>query len=472
MESIRTCVMLFVLALTLSLAATAAAQPLSGPEFIPLATPCRVLDTREGQPIQANEPFPITIGGICGVPVTAVGAALNFTITGAQGAGHLAVWPSGSVPATSVVNFTPGEDVANAVDIGLGTGGTVLVQPFATTHLVVDIYGYFTDVEELPEFSTALGDRALFNNTGSLNTATGAQALFNNTTGSLNTATGALALLNNTTGRSNTATGEQALLNNTTGSANTATGSGALLMNVTGQGNTAAGAAALRQGTLGRENTAMGNAALFSNTGDNNTAAGSNALLLSTTGSNNIAIGRAAAFQVTTGSNNIHIGNQGLPADTARIRIGTAGTHTATFITGISGVPVTGVPVMVDGNGQLGVAAASSRRVKDDIRDMEGASEGLAKLRPVTFRYKAESATGPRSIEYGLIAEEVAEIYPELVVLDKDGQPSGVRYHALPAMLLNELQRQHRVIEAQTRLLEELIARLSRLESKGVAAGR
>ena len=107
MESIRTCVMLFVLALTLSLAATAAAQPLSGPEFIPLATPCRVLDTREGQPIQANEPFPITIGGICGVPVTAVGAALNFTITGAQGAGHLAVWPSGSVPATSVVNFTP-----------------------------------------------------------------------------------------------------------------------------------------------------------------------------------------------------------------------------------------------------------------------------------------------------------------------------------------------------------------------------
>ena len=242
-------------------------------------------------------------------------------------------------------------------------------------------------------------------------------------------------------------------------------------MNLTGRGNTAAGSAALRNGTSGRENTAMGNAALFNNTGNNNTAAGSLALLPSTTGNDNIAIGLAAALNVSTGSNNIHIGNQGLPADTALIRIGTGGTQTATFIAGISGVPVTGVPVTVDGNGQLG-GAASSRRVKDDIRDMEGASEGLAKLRPVTFRYKAESATGPRSIEYGLIAEEVAEIYPELVVLDKDGQPSGVRYHVLPAMLLNELQRQHRVIEAQTRLLDELIARLSRLEAQGVTAGR
>ena len=128
--------------------------------------------------------------------------------------------------------------------------------------------------------------------------------------------------------------------------------------------------------------------------------------------------------------------------------------------------------------------AVSSRRAKDDIRDMEDASAALAKLRPVTFRYKAGPATGPRSIEYGLIAEEVAEIYPELVVLDKDGQPAGVRYHVLPAMLLNELQRQQRVIEAQasrlaeyderfrdqTRLNDELTARLSRLEAKGAAA--
>ena len=109
-------------------------------------------------------------------------------------------------------------------------------------------------------------------------------------------------------------------------------------------------------------------------------------------------------------------------------------------------------------DGRLGTIG-SSRRVKDDIRDMDDASAGLGKLRPVTFRYKAEHDDGARLVQYGLIAEEVAEIYPELVVLDKDGQPAGVRYHVLPAMLLNELQRQQRVIEAQTRLLDELTAR-------------
>ena len=220
MGSIRTCVMLFVLALTLSLAATAAAQPLSGPEFIPLATPCRALDTRvTGTPIPANEPTTIQIGGVttggvdCGVPTTAVGAALNFTVTEPQGSGFLAAWSSGALPLASVVNFVAGEDVANAVDIGLGAGGTVIAQSFATTHLVVDIYGYFTDVEELQGLNTALGDRALFSNTtGNANTATGFFALQNNTTGGRNTATGAVALGNNTTGTANTATGFEALL--------------------------------------------------------------------------------------------------------------------------------------------------------------------------------------------------------------------------------------------------------------------
>jgi Chaperone of endosialidase len=170
------------------------------------------------------------------------------------------------------------------------------------------------------------------------------------------------------------------------------------------------------------------------------------------------------------GSNNIHIGNEGVAADTQRIRIGTVGTQTATFIAGIFGAPsLGGMSVEVKRNGRLGTTI-SSRRVKDDIRDMDEASAGLGKLRPVTFRYKAEPATGPRPLKYGLIAEEVAEIYPELVVLDKDGQPSGVRYHVLPAMLLNEVQRLQRVIEAQTRLIDELTARLSRLEAKGTAA--
>jgi len=264
----------------------------------------------------------------------------------------------------------------------------------------------------------------------------------------------------------NTATGKDALKSNTLGELNTATGGNALFNNTEGILNTGTGNDALFSNTTGEQNTAMGRRALFSNTtGDNNTALGHNA------GAN------------VTGSNNIHIGNAGDSADTALIRIGTVGTQTRTFIAGIFGAQVIGrdMPVEVNSDGQLGTAI-SSRRVKDDIRDMDGASEGLGKLRPVTFRYKAEPASGSRPLEYGLIAEEVAEIYPELVVRDTDGQPAGVRYHVLPAMLLNELQRQQRLIDAQqreldalrsqARLVDELTARLSRLEAKGAAAGR
>jgi len=225
---------------------------------------------------------------------------------------------------------------------------------------------------------------------------------------------------------------------------------------------------------------------LSNTTGSNNTATGAFALDRST-GSFDTALGYSAGTNVTTGSYNIHIGNEGNAADSALIRIGTVGTQTSTFIAGIFGAQVLGrgMPVEANSLGQLGTDL-SSRRVKDDIRDMDGASEGLGKLRPVTFRYKAEPATGSRPLEYGLIAEEVAEIYPELVVLDKDGRPSGVRYHVLPAMLLNEVQRQQRQLEAQasrlgeqderlrdqTRLIDELTARLSRLEAKGAATGR
>ena len=337
------------------------------------------------------------------------------------------------MPPTATVNFGAGEDRGNTADIRLGgPTGTVLVQSIVATHLVVDVYGYYTDVEVQFGFNTVLGVNALLNRNAALqNTAIGANALMNTTIGSLSTAVGANALIGNTTGGENTAVGNAALSSNSTGHQNTAVGNAALSSNSTGLQNTAVGFFALSGVLAGQGNTAIGV--------------------------------RAGANVTGLGSNNIHIGHSGFGMDTALIRIGTAGTQTATFIAGISGVPVAGVPVMVDGSGQLGVAAASSRRVKDDIRDMDEASTGLGKLRPVTFRYKAEPATGPRPIEYGLIAEEVAEIYPELVVLDTDGQPAGVRYHVLPAMLLNELQRQQRVIE-------ELTTRLSRLEAKGAAA--
>ena len=200
---------------------------------------------------------------------------------------------------------------------------------------------------------------------------------------------------------------------------------------------------------------------------------GDGALANNITGTNNIALGVDAGFAVTTGSNNIHIGNPGVITDTGLIRIGTQGTQTSTFIAGIFDVTVVAGDTGSDGRSWKARHRHSSRRVKDGYPRHGRASEGLSKLRPVSFRYKAEPAHW-RAVEYGLIAEEVAEIYPELVVRDKDGQPSGVRYHVLPAMLLNELQRQQRVIETQAaqareqaRLIDELTARLSRLEAKG-----
>ena len=297
------CLAVLLLALTLSLAAPAAAQPLSGPEFIPLATPCRALDTRvTGPALQANVPMTIQIGGVttggtdCGVPTTAAGAALNFTITQAQGAGHMAAWPSGDLPQTAAVNFGAGEDMGNAIDIGLGAGGMVIVQSIVNTHLVVDVYGYFTDVEELGNGNTALGERALVSNTsGFNNTATGVRALESNTTGGFNTAMGFQALLSNTTGVQNTATGSIALSNNTTGSVNTATGPAALFNNTAGNANTATGYSALINNTTGNDNTATGvNALRFNTTGISNTAMGVNALGHNDTGTDNTAMGDQA----------------------------------------------------------------------------------------------------------------------------------------------------------------------------------
>jgi hypothetical protein len=170
---------------------------------------------------------------------------------------------------------------------------------------------------------------------------------------------------------------------------------------------------------------------------------------------------------VRTGSNNIHIDNPGslAPQDNNVIRIGTA--QTSAFIAGILGATVAeGIPVLVSPFGQLGTTQSSSRRVKDEIRGMDEASAGLAKLRPVVFRYKAELANEPRPVEYGLIAEEVAEIYPELVVRGTDGQPAGVKYHVLPAMLLNEFQRQQRQLESQAARLEAQQRELEELRAQ------
>lgn len=291
--------------------------------------------------------------------------------------------------------------------------------------------------------NTGVGYQALFSNGGGYNTAVGYHALFSNFYGDQNTALGALALASNTTGESNTALGFQALGSNTTGVTNTATGYDALQLNVTGSDNTADGYGALSANTGGRGNTAIGFGALSSSTGGFNTAVGREALFVLSGGGSNTAVGFRAGVNFSANeSNNIDINNGGVAGDSGVIRIGTAGNQTQTFIAGISGVTtgLPGVVVVVDANGQLGTVS-SSRRFKYDIEDMGEASDGLLKLRPVTFRYKKPYVDGSKPIQFGLIAEDVADVYPDLVVRGKDGQPETVQYYKLDAMLLNEVQK-------------------------------
>ena len=306
-----------------------------------------------------------------------------------------------------------------------------------------------------PNQNTAEGEDALLNVlTGSNNTAVGFQALYYNTGGGANTATGSHALLNNTTALYNTAAGYAALYGNTTGSSNTASGSNSLYSNTTGAYNTATGDSALYSNTTGLNNTANGLKSLYSNT----------------TGTNNIAVGYLAGHVVTTGSNNIDIGNEGVAGESNTIRIGTLGTQTATYIAGIMGrtVPM-GMPVFVNANGQLGTTP-SSARFKDQIKPMDKASEAVLALKPVTFHYKKE--LDPQGIpQFGLVAEEVEKVNPDLVTRDTQGKVYTVRYEAVNAMLLNEFLKQHwafleehRKVEEQGRKLQEQETRIAQLK--------
>jgi hypothetical protein len=317
--------------------------------------------------------------------------------------------------------------------------------------------------------NTATGVNALFSNTtGNFNTANGVDALFSNTTGGNNTATGYQALLENTTGIDNTATGHDALFSNTTGNENTATGDYALQFNTTGFSNTANGGHALYSNTAGAHNTANGLNALFSNKngslntangvnalrnntgGTLNTATGLQALNNNTSGNNNTALGALAGQNLTTGSNNIDIGANvlGVAGESNKIRIGTKGTQKQTFIAGIHGVTVAGgVTVIIDNQGHLG-AVTSSDRFKDEIKPMDKTSEAILGLEPVTFRYKHE--LDPDSIpQFGLVAEQVEKVNPELVARDDEGKAYTVRYEAVNAMLLNEFLKEHRNVEEQ-----------------------
>ncbi|HEY3602307.1 MAG TPA: tail fiber domain-containing protein [Chthoniobacterales bacterium] len=304
--------------------------------------------------------------------------------------------------------------------------------------------------------NTAVGVNSLHSNTtGDSNTAIGMWSLYSNTTGQSNIGIGGFALVGNTTGYSNVAIGDEALEDNTTAFDNTAIGTAALTFSTTGIRNTAVGGGAVAFNTSGSENTGLGTGALnFNSTGSGNTAVGDSALSANTDGSGNIALGQLAG-SVTTGSNNIDIGNDGVADESGVIRIGTRRTHGKTFIQGINKVTVSGgVAVVVNNNGQLGTMT-SSARYKEAIKPMKDASEAILSLQPVTFRYKKEydSEAIP---QFGLIAEQVAQVDPDLVARDEEGKPYTVRYEAVNAMLLNEFLKEHRRVEKQAKKIEQL----------------
>jgi hypothetical protein len=244
---------------------------------------------------------------------------------------------------------------------------------------------------------------------------------------------------------------------------------GALFLHDIGNLNAALGRNALAENTSGNSNTAVGFHALDGNTsGAGNVAVGATALGGNTTGNSNIGLGTSAGLLATASANSIFIGNSGSAADTAVIKIGAQGTQSKTFIAGIRNVTTdigSAVPVLVAPNGQLGTTS-SSRRYKEDIKPMGDMSASLMKLRPVTFRYKKPYADGAKPIQYGLIAEEVAEVLPRLAVYNKDGQPETVKYHLLPSLLLAGYRQQQKIIQAQAEQMAALQRRLSRLEAQ------
>jgi hypothetical protein len=315
--------------------------------------------------------------------------------------------------------------------------------------------------------NSAYGFGALNTNyNGSNNSAFGSAALMGNYDSSDNSAFGAFALYNNSSGAENAAFGYKALTQDYDGWYNSAFGSQSLYSNIMGVGNSAFGYQSLYSDGSGNYNVASGYYALQANTGGHyNTAAGAFALGNNALGNYNVGIGYAAGYNLSAGAtNNIDIQSWGAAGDNNIIRIGN-GTHTAFYAAGVFGTLTSGgTEVYINNDGLLGTKN-SSIRFKEDVHDMAAASDGLLRLRPVTYRYKQPYADGSKPIDYGLIAEEVAAVYPDLVVRDADGQIQTVQYQKLTPMLLNEVQKEHRLLEQQEATIEKLEKRLAALEA-------
>jgi len=477
-------------------------------------TPCRIADTRgNGFTDQAGPPalaanvtrnFQITgiVPGVpsqCGIPSGVSAVSFNFAVTNITANGNLIAFPADTLPPTvSSLNWQTGfVALSNAAAVRLSSGGALAVQVNAasgtTVDLIIDVNGYYGGdiVNSLNGQIGAVnlvGVNGVTITRGSGTVTVGTTAtpssmadtiVSRDGTGSFSAETVTLAgnlvlpypwtqtagtifqgstRLLYTLGPSSGSVflGRSAGNFMINGTGNTAVGEFALFRDINGGGNTAVGTASLESNTNGNFNTAVGYGAFATNTvGSSNTALGAAALAF-IQGSGNIGIGSSAGGGLTTGSNNIDIFDQGQAGESNTIRIGTQGTQTTTYIAGISDAQVSGTLVVVDSNGQLGVAP-SSRRFKEYIREIGGESEGLLKLRPVSFRYKLELDPGGLE-QYGLVAEEVEQVYPELVTCDNAGEAQTVRYHLLVPLLLNEVQKDRKEIQ-------DLRVRLERLEA-------
>ena len=449
-------------------------------------TPCRQYDSRNATPLSQNTAREVVITGApCGIPTVAAAVSLNVTVFDIQGQTGNAVFQVGTTnnPTTAWINYPIGQgQIGNAGVLPLSNAGSIffrVLQGAGSIDFTIDVNGYYAGAGVAPFGNTFLGPGAgNFTMTGNSNTGIGASALLANTTGSNNTAVGGAALEANAGGNGNTAVGVNGLRNNTTGGYNTATGYGALYSNIVGAFNTAIGSEALYSNvysssntavgfgalssTAGGDNTAVGTSALTMATGADNTAVGTGALIAVNAGAFNIALGTFAGTNLTSGNYNMYLGNEGVASESNTIRLGSGSNHSRLFVAGVLTSVVSANQVFISSTGQLGVAS-SSARYKEEIRDMGDSSDRLAKLRPVTFRYKGHD---DEPIQFGLIAEEVEQVLPDLVFHSASGQPEAVLYHELPAMLLNELQKQQQRIDRQGQEIAGLLERVQALEGR------
>ncbi|MFZ3209997.1 MAG: tail fiber domain-containing protein, partial [Terriglobales bacterium] len=415
----------------------------------------------------------------------AASGAANLSLINSCGSGQVLQW-NGTAWACATVSSGAG---VTSVMAGTGligspsnpitSAGTLTIDPSVVPELGANNtfagINTFSSVA-LPNTTSAstgvitFGGTPFVHNYGTGNTFVGASAgnmTMDPVNAMQNTAVGNSALTANTTGVYNAAFGADALVSNTTGFRNSAFGDGALYSNTTGTRNSAFGLAAIEFNTTGIGNAGFGDGALYTlTTGNDNVAIGTFALDFLTTGNGNIALGYEAGNNLTAAeSNDIYIGHVGVAGESNTIRIGDGVTQTAAFITGISGATsASGTAVFVNSNGQLGTVT-SSRRFKHDIADMGAESDLLMKLRPVAFYYKPE-LDETQTRQYGLVAEEVAQVAPQLVVYDKDGVPQTVRYHFVNAMLLNAVQKQQRLLEEQRTTIGRQESRIQDLEDR------